>query len=155
VAGIRVRVVDVLVVRLAPRTRAWQVLTLRRAANVRCPGSWEMVHGSIRRGETPEKAALRELREETGLAADRLYNVTTHGFYLHQTGNVEVAVVFCAFVNSLEVTLGKEHDRFEWLSRAKATTRFAWPRERECLGIAYDLLWKGDAGQVDDVLRVK
>ena len=154
-AKIRVSVVDVFVVRIAPRS-SWQVLTLRRASNVRCPGSWETVHGRIKRGETPERAALRELREETGLTPERLYNVTTHGFYLQQTTTVEVAVVFCAFVSgSSPVRLGDEHDRAVWLTKSAATKRFAWPRERECLSIAHSLLSRGHGGAVDDVLRVK
>src|SRR5687767_2295476 len=106
-ASLKVGVVDVFAVRISPRSREWQVLALRRMPGVRCPGSWETVHGRIKRGETPEKAALRELREETGLVAARLYNVTTHGFYLHQTSTVEIAVVFCAFVDPKEgVRLG-------------------------------------------------
>jgi 8-oxo-dGTP pyrophosphatase MutT (NUDIX family) len=154
-ASIRVSVVDVLVVSLQPRTRAWRVLALRRAPGVRCPSSWEMVHGRVEHGETPQQAALRELREETGLAAERLYNVTTHGFYLHETTTVEVAVVFCAFVRRPErLRLDNEHDRAAWLTRRAAAKRFAWPRERECLEIAYSLLSKGHGGAVDDVLRV-
>jgi 8-oxo-dGTP pyrophosphatase MutT (NUDIX family) len=154
-ALLRVSVVDVFAVSIAPRSNAWRVLALRRASGVRCPGSWETVHGKILRRESPEEAAVRELREETGLVAKRLYNVTTHGFYLHQTTSVEIAVVFCAFVGaSPRVRLGEEHDSSVWLTRAAAMKRFAWPRERECLGIAYDLLSKGHAGPVDDVLRV-
>lgn len=114
-----------------------------------------MVHGRIKRGEAPEQAALRELGEETGLEAERLYNVTTHGFYLQHTRAVEVAVVFCAFVNaSAPVQLGDEHDRAKWLTKNAAMKQFAWPRERECLAIAYSLLSRGHAGAVEDVLRV-
>lgn len=140
---------------LAPRSRAWRVLVLRRAKGQRCPGSWETVHGRVQRGETPQQAALRELREETGLTAERLYNVTTHAFYLHEATTVEVAVVFCAFVRShAGIRLDAEHDRAVWLTRRGASKRFAWPRERECLAIAYSLLSKGHGGAVDDVLRI-
>ena len=154
-ASIRAGVVDVFVVSITPRSRAWRVLVLRRAKGQRCPGSWETVHGRVERGETPQKAAIREVREETGLTVERLYNVTTHAFYLHEATTVEVAVVFCAFVRpGSAVRLDPEHDRAVWMTRRSAAKRFAWPRERECLGIAYDLLWRGDGGAVDDVLRV-
>ena len=48
------------------------------------PAAWEPVHGHIEPGEEPEDAALRELREETGLAADRLYIVRVQPFYLQR-----------------------------------------------------------------------
>lgn len=147
-------VVDVFVV--SPGARGWRVLVLQRSPNTRCPGAWETVHGRIRRGETPERAALRELREETGLTPDRLYNVTTHGFYLHQTTTVQVAIAFCAFVPGAPApVLGAEHVRAEWLARTAAARRFAWPSERECLARAWALLRRGDAGALDDVLRVR
>ncbi|MFN3936440.1 MAG: RNA pyrophosphohydrolase [Gemmobacter sp.] len=34
------------------------------------PGAWQMPQGGIDRGEKPREAALRELREETGVTAD-------------------------------------------------------------------------------------
>jgi 8-oxo-dGTP pyrophosphatase MutT (NUDIX family) len=53
-----------------------EVLALRRGTSGRCPGSWETVHGTIESGETPVLASLRELREETGLAPQKLYNLS-------------------------------------------------------------------------------
>ena len=150
---LRVGVVDVFVVR--PRPDGWQVLVLQRAADTRCPGAWEAVHGSIEDGERPEHAAVREVREETGLPVERLYNVTAHPFYVHATGLVQVAVVFVAFVaDAGEVTLGDEHRDHVWLPLDEALTRFVWPRERSTLRDAHALLAGGDAGPVEDVLRV-
>ena len=153
--GLRVGVVDVYVVHPSPG--AWRVLVLRRAAQgTRCPLAWEAVHGRIEPGERPEQAALREVAEETGLAVERLYNVTTQAFYLHAFGSVQVAVVFCAFVAApTEPVLGAEHGRAEWLSWEEARTRFAWPREREALDHVRQLLAGGDAGPLEDVLRVR
>jgi 8-oxo-dGTP pyrophosphatase MutT (NUDIX family) len=148
-----VSVVDVYVVRpLAD----WRVLVLRRSPHTRCTGAWEAVHGRIEPGERPEEAALRELREETGLEAARLYNVTCTQFYLHALGTVQVAVVFCAFVDEpAAVSLGDEHDAHEWLPVDRARARFAWPRERDALDDIVQLLGGGDAGPVEDVLRVR
>ena len=155
---LRVGVVDVYVVCPNPAGwDAWQVLALQRAATgTRCPLSWETVHGRIEAGERPEEAALRELREETGLTAARLYNVTTQAFYLHHSATVEVAVVFCAFIaEATPPVLDAEHDTVAWLPPADARERFSWPREREALDHIRLLLGTGDAGPLEDVLRVR
>jgi hypothetical protein len=77
-------------------------------------------------------------------------------FYLHKTHTVQLAVVFAAFVNEpATLTLGIEHQRAEWLSVSDALDRFQWPREREALREIVHLLRGGDAGPVEDVLRVK
>jgi 8-oxo-dGTP pyrophosphatase MutT (NUDIX family) len=147
-------IVDVFPIRR--KRRGWELLTLQRAERgTRCPGAWEVVHGRIEPGERPEQAAVRELGEETGLAIARLYNVTVTQFYLHTTGDVHVAVAFAAVIDEGFVTaLSSEHQRAEWRSLARAKQVLAWPREREaCEHIAW-LLRGGDAGAVDDVLRV-
>ncbi len=139
----------------AERVR-WQVLALRRGADTRCTGAWEIVHGRIERDERPDVAALRELREETGLEADRLYSITVNPFYLVQTDSVELAVVFAAIVShGAAAALSSEHDAWEWLTPADALARLAWPRERDALTQALSLLRTGDAGPVEDVLRVR
>lgn len=147
-----VDLIDVYVVR---STGALEVLVLRRAAGGRCPGSWETVHGHIDAGERPVQAALRELREETGLVPDRLYNLSrVETFYVHGADALSLVPVFVAFTDADQVRLGPEHDRAEWLPLEMARTRFAWPRERRALGDIEILLAEGHAGAVEDVLRV-
>ena len=135
--------------------RDLEVLTLRRAAEGRCAGSWEVVHGSIESGETPAQAALRELREETGLAPERFYNLSRlETFYRHRTDEVAFIPVFAAFVADREVRLSAEHDAFAWLPFADAKPRLAWPRERRALEDIEVLLRDGEAGSLEDVLRI-
>jgi type II secretory ATPase GspE/PulE/Tfp pilus assembly ATPase PilB-like protein/8-oxo-dGTP pyrophosphatase MutT (NUDIX family) len=134
----------------------WRVLTLQRAADGKRPGSWETVYGKIDAREKPEKAAVRELREETGLEPESLYNVTVSSFYLHATNTIEMCITFAAFVSEdAEVTLSEEHQKFEWLSLDDACERFTWPREAHALRDARHLLGRGDAGSVEDVLRIQ
>ncbi len=149
---VRAGVVDVFVV--LPKGRAWQHLVLRRAANTRCPGTWETVHGRIERGETPPQAAHREVREETGLTIERLYALTVNPFFMKSTGSVELAVAFVAVVASSDVTLGEEHNAFAWLSRAAARRRYHWPREKESLDHIAQLFRGGNAGGAEDALRI-
>ena len=145
--------IDVVVVR--PLAAGWRVLALRRTANTRCAGAWEIVHGHIEAGEEPADAAVREVREEAGLSVARLYNLRVQPFYLHRARVVQLAIVFVAFVDEpADVVIADEHDAAEWLSVDQALGRFGFPSERASLREAVELLATGDAGAVDDVMRV-
>ena len=146
-------VVDVYVIRR--NGGDWRVLTLQRAPDTKRPSSWEMVHGKIDGDERPEEAAVREVREETGLEVDALYNLTVNPFYLHESQTVQLAIVFVSFVaDNSAVQVSEEHQGYEWLSVEDAARRFTWPRAAHALGDARRLLGSGDAGPVEDVLRV-
>jgi type II secretory ATPase GspE/PulE/Tfp pilus assembly ATPase PilB-like protein/8-oxo-dGTP pyrophosphatase MutT (NUDIX family) len=133
----------------------WRVLVLQRAPDASRPGSWETVYGKIDSGERPEHAAVREIREETGLELSALYDVTVSSFFLHATQTIQMAIVFAAFVESdSQVILSDEHQRFEWMSVDQACDRFTWPRAAQALRDARRLLATGDAGPVEDALRV-
>ena len=150
---IKVATIDAYVLRR--QANEWRVLTLRRGASTRCPGSWEAVHGSIEPGELPHDAAIREVLEETGLDVERLYHIGVQPFYIGSVGIVSLAVGFAAVVDETSrVVLADEHDSFEWLSGHDAMARFTWPRTRTMLGEILDILKTGDAGTVEDVLRV-
>lgn len=154
-ADLKVGTVDVYVIRSLPE--GWRVLVLQRAPEgTRCPLAWETVHGRLEAGEEPEDGAIRELYEETGLKASRLYSITVQPYYLHMMRTVQLAVVFAAFVDeTTSVTLGPEHVRSEWLPVSDALERFIWPREQQALREIVHLLRTGDAGPVEDVLRVR
>jgi dihydroneopterin triphosphate diphosphatase len=152
--SVRTSLIDLYVLRMVGTSL--ECLTLRRAPGGRCPGSWESVHGHIEAAEPPAIAATRELAEETGLTPLRLYNLSrVELFYQHRPDEVALVPVFAAFVPpDAQVRLGTEHDSFEWLSVAAARKRYAWPRERRALDDIEVLLTQGDAGAVEDVLRV-
>ena len=134
---------------------AWRVLVLRRSGSTRCPGGWETVHGCIDPNEEPEAAALREVREETGLAVQRLYSLSVNPFYLPRRHVVELSVGFVAFVDpNATVVLGPEHDAHEWLAPDDAIARFLWPRERAAIREILHLFRSGSAGPAEDVLRI-
>ena len=152
--SVRVSLVDVYVLRQG--REGLRCLVLRRAAGGRCPGSWETVHGHIEEGERPGEAAARELQEETGLVAERLYNLSrVESFYRHLTDDVALIPVFAAIVAPGSTPrLGGEHDLAEWCSLEVAATRFAWPRSARAIADIQKLLAGVDAGVLEDVLRV-
>lgn len=68
-----------LVVEVLAVTHDGQVLVTKRHPDKPWGGYWEYTGGSVLKGETPEVGALRELREETGVAvpAEALHPVYT------------------------------------------------------------------------------
>ncbi len=134
-----------------------ETLLLRRSATVRCTGAWESVHGHIESGERAVEAAERELLEETGLVADRLYNLSrAEYFYLHRTDEVALIPAFAGVVApEAVVILSNEHDAYRWLGIEAALTTLAWPRERRAVADLAILLAPGHAGPLEDVLRIR
>lgn len=110
-------------------------LLLHRAAEY-LKGNWQMVVGRMEKGETPAQAALREVREETGLAPSRLYNsAETEVFYHAKEEAVAVVPAFVAFVEKTDgvVLSPSEHDAYEWLSFEEALARLEFPQQKRVL----------------------
>lgn len=153
-APLRVAYIDLLVLRGA--AEQLEVLCLRRGPKGRSPGSWEAVHGHIDPGETPVAAVLREIQEETGLKPESLYSLSrAEAFYRHTENELVLIPVFAAFVGrDAKVKLSKEHDEHEWLRAQAARVRMSWPRIRREIGYAIRLVGLGNAGVLEDVLRI-
>lgn len=153
-SSVAVRYVDVYVLRRAGE--AWELLLLRRASGTRCTGAWEVVHGHLEADERAPAAALRELREETGFEAERLYNLSrVETFYRHTTDEVTLIPAFVAMVPpAAEPTQGPEHDAHRWRPLAAATDDLAWPRSARAVEDIARVFKGVDAGPVEDVLRV-
>ena len=118
-------------------------LLLRRAAGRVYAGQWRMVGGKVEGQERAWEAALRELREETGLSPRRLWALpSVNTFYDPTRDAVVLAPAFAAEVEA-DPTLDAEHDVFAWLTPEAAIERLAWPERRRLLAMASDLLHSG------------
>ncbi|HIG75692.1 MAG TPA: NUDIX pyrophosphatase [Bacteroidetes bacterium] len=136
-----VRVVDVYPYREATSGR--QFLVLHRAEGHAYAGAWRMVGGKIDPGETAWAAALRELREETGMVPRRFWSLpSVNTFYDWSRDIVALAPAFAAEVQG-GVTLCAEHDAYEWLPPAEAASRLGWPEQQRLLRLADALLEAG------------
>lgn len=96
-----------------------QVLLLKRSQySDRRAGEWELVGGGVEIGESPEKAASREILEETGLTVP----ITTQDLVFAQTRvlkDSEVNVIWLTYVahsSDDTVTLSEEHTDYRWVS---------------------------------------
>jgi len=114
-----------------------QVLLLERADKA---GFWQSVTGSLEEGETPREAAIREVREETGLIAtdyniydihaSNVYEIYEHWRYRYAPGvthNTE-HLFGLELPAPLPVQLAPdEHLNYEWLDWREAAKKvFSW-----------------------------
>ena len=114
-----------------------EILLMERADKA---GFWQSVTGSLEAGETPYQAAIREVKEETGLDAlaydfqdwhaSHVYEIYPHWRHRYAPGvteNTEHLFGLCV-PEPLAVTLApNEHTRYEWLDWREAAKKvFSW-----------------------------
>ena len=125
-----------------------ELLQLRRAPGEKLAGAWAVVRGAIEPGETAWQAALRELREETGLSPLEFFQLDTIDlFYLAAGDGLWHVPGFCAIVGrDVEIVLNEEHDAFRWVLRSRIDADFLWPGERAQLAeLCREILDEGPA----------
>lgn len=110
-----------------------EFLVLRRAdSKEEHPGLWEFPGGYVEKDESPRDAAIRELKEETGIIAEPIRT--------GDSGEIDDLKVtpFLFAVDSNEVELSKEHTEFRWIEQSgleKLDTIPGQEREMEALNI--------------------
>lgn len=112
----------------------YRVLLMRRATPT-MKNRWCYIGGGIEQGEKATEAAVREIREETGLTRISLYASNKfEQFYSSQRDDIYVAPVFVGYVDDEEdVTLNYEHSEFAWLPFSEARERVSLPGNEEIL----------------------
>ena len=132
------------------RDDALEVLLLRRAAGRFLQGMWQCVTGSIEADERATAAALREVREETGLGPEEIeafYDLDmVNSFYEPKADAVLAEAVFALRVRaSAVVAISPEHDDLRWVPPDGARRLLVWPAWRTAVDrIEEDL---ADAGR--------
>jgi dATP pyrophosphohydrolase len=118
-------------------TKDLQVLIMERADKT---GYWQSVTGSLELGETPLEAAIREVKEETGLdtkqynlqdwQASNVYEIYPHWRHRYALGVVENTehLFGLELPSELPIKLApNEHVRYEWINWREAAKRvFSW-----------------------------
>jgi len=112
-----------------------EFLLLKRTDGVRLGGTWQAVHGRIEPGETAVTAALRELREETGLRPIRFWQLEfVNTFYLLTDDAVLLCPCFAAQIApDAEVVLCHEHTDYRWEPSERALRSYMWPGQRHAV----------------------
>jgi 8-oxo-dGTP pyrophosphatase MutT (NUDIX family) len=115
-----------------------EILLLRRAPGRILPGLWQCVSGSVDGDERIALAALREVREETGLeGADiqALYDLDlVNQFHEPSYDAIVTAAIFAARVAAdARPVLSAEHDDARWVPVAEAYDEVIWPGYRTAI----------------------
>ena len=109
--------------------------------------AWSLPKGLIERGETPELAAQREVREETGLLGDIVERIDTIKYsYTARWETPPIRVFKIVTFYLLHSTGGdmtqhdKEVDRVEWFPLEEALHQATYAQEKEILKKARRLI---------------
>ena len=108
-------------------------------------GHWDFAKGHVEEGETSQEAALREIKEETGLDATIINGFEQRfKFFFRRDGKLtqKEVILYIAKVHSDKVTISNEHIGFAWLPIDEALIKVTFKNSREVLNKAHQWLKK-------------
>ncbi len=99
-------------------------------------GHWDFPKGKVEGGETKEQAALRELKEETGLTAEIIPGFSQEFSYLFMENEALIKKTVTFFIGRTEqqeVRLSEEHVGFDWLHFGEAYAQLTFDNAKKLL----------------------
>jgi dATP pyrophosphohydrolase len=125
--------------------RPWYLLLKRSKDEKIYPGIWQFISGSIEEKEKAFEAALRELKEETGIIPERFWVVPhVSVFYDPSWDSTNLSPMFAAQVKpGVNPTLSAEHTDFGWFLFEEAHQKLVWHSQKEGLTVVHDYLVSG------------
>ncbi|MBS3817408.1 MAG: NUDIX domain-containing protein [Candidatus Thermoplasmatota archaeon] len=109
-------------------------------------GHWDFPKGHIEEGETEETAALRELREETGIKEDEVeinedFMEEIEYFYNRKNELSHKKVIyFLGKAEKEDITISEEHQGHIWLPYEEAKKKVTFRNAKALLEKAHDYL---------------
>ena len=95
---------------------------------------WSFPKGKLEAGETFELAAVREVREETGMTC-RLVRFIGHTDYVDRKGRPKAVAYWVMAAEGGIFTPNEEVDELRWLTLEKASQLLSYPRDRELVAV--------------------
>ena len=101
---------------------------------------WSLPKGKLDRGEAWEAAAAREVEEEIGIRCDLGDELAPVGYTDHKGRSKVVRYWLMEAVGPHEFEPNDEVDEVRWLKGGKAVGRLSYPRDRDVLTEALEVL---------------
>jgi dATP pyrophosphohydrolase len=120
-----------------------QYIILKRSEEEKIyPGIYQLITGTIEKGDTAIKTALREIREEIQISPKNFWSVPfINSYYVHTRDIVNHSPVFLAEVQSDRFpVLSEEHQSYTWHDYESAVRVLTWDSQRRALKIINDFL---------------
>ena len=151
---IKVRVVDCYVYRRTDNGIVF--LLMKRNLNKIYEHLWQGVAGKIEEGETSSEAAIRELKEETGLSPMNMF-VADHvsKFYEVHGDRINLVPVFGIEVDSEIINLSEEHISYKWVDINEALNTLVWNGQKKGIQTVHDMVINNDDRMVWSKVEVK
>jgi bis(5'-nucleosidyl)-tetraphosphatase len=109
-------------------------------------GHWDFVKGNVEKNETERATAVRELREETGIASASFvegFRERITYYYKRQGVTIFKEVVFFLMESQTDkITLSFEHVGYDWLEYQAALKRLTFRNAKNILRRAYEFIQK-------------
>ncbi|HII85903.1 TPA: NUDIX domain-containing protein [Candidatus Bathyarchaeota archaeon] len=114
-------------------------------------GHWDFVKGNVEPNESERETVMRELKEETGIAAAEFvdgFRVRIEYFYRRQGETIRKEVVFFLVeAKTGDVKLSFEHVDYQWLNYQQALEKLTFKNAKNVLQKANTFLYsKASAG---------
>ena len=151
---IKVRVVDCYVYRITDDGILF--LLMKRNLNKIYEHLWQGVAGKIEEGETSSEAAIRELKEETGLSPVNMF-VADHvsKFYEVHGDRINLVPVFGIEVDSEIINLSEEHISYKWVDINEALNTLVWNGQKKGIQTVHDMVINNDDRMIWSKVEIK
>lgn len=103
---------------------------------------WRMIGGKVEGGEKYWEAALRELKEETGLIPQNFWTIPSiNSFYEAKSDQIHLIPAFAVQLNSDDIPqLDDEHTEYRWISIEELDSYLSWPEQKRLIRLTHSLL---------------
>jgi dATP pyrophosphohydrolase len=140
---LKIRVIDSYVYKKSDN--GFDFLILKRADTKIYEHLWQGVAGKIEKNEKSWQAAIRELKEETGLNPRKIF-IADHvsKFYEAHQDRINFVPVFGIEVNNEKVILSNEHCDYKWVDFETASSHLVWSGQKKGIHAVNQMLLSND-----------